>query len=69
MAHAHAGFVGGLEDEKPADEAVRKVISSVQDEIKKQYSKEIDTIEPVSYRTQVVAGMNYFIRVSVASWR
>ena len=57
-------MVGGLEDEKTADEHVKRVISSIEKEFQTKYPREYQSIEPISYRTQVVSGMNYFIKVS-----
>lgn len=67
MALAEAQVPGGLEDELPADEHVNNIVSSVQDEIQSKFPREMASITPVSYRTQVVAGLNYFIKVSRAA--
>lgn len=56
---------GGLDDEVPADDNIRKIVSSLQSHFKSKYPREFHRIEPVSYRSQVVAGMNYFVKVAV----
>lgn len=62
--HLAAGLPGGLGDEQPADDHVRGVVASVKDQIQKKFPREYLNIEPISYRTQVVAGRNYFVKVS-----
>jgi hypothetical protein len=56
--------LGGLEDELPANDEIRKIVSSVDTLMRQKYPNSFSAIEPVSYKTQVVAGMNYFVRVS-----
>lgn len=56
--------VGGLGDERPADEEVRKIVSSVDKLMKEKYPTGFASIEPISFKTQLVAGTNYFVRVS-----
>ena len=57
--------VGGLEDERRADDEVREILKKVQKEIAGRYPERIQSIEPISYRTQLVAGRNYFVRALV----
>lgn len=56
--------VGGVGDEKPADDAVREVLQRVHSQVEKKVGKSFESLKPIGYRTQVVAGMNYFIKVS-----
>lgn len=58
--------VGGLEDEKPADEHIDGIMKQAMDKLKARYPGGFKSMEPISYRTQVVAGMNYFVKVSQA---
>lgn len=57
-------MVGGLHDEKPVDEEIKKVLSGVQSDFEKMAKREYKSLRPLSYRKQIVAGANYFIRVS-----
>lgn len=57
-------MVGGLREEKAADEEVRNLVSKMKSQVEKLSNKTYKSLEPISYRTQVVAGMNYFIKVS-----
>lgn len=57
-------LVGGLNDERAADERIRNVVQSVRPDFERRYEHEISSLEPLSYRTQVVSGMNYFVKVS-----
>ena len=59
------GVPGGLDDEIPADDNIRKIVNSVQPHLKSKYPREFHHVEPISYRSQVVAGMNYFVKVAV----
>jgi len=62
-------FVGGIGDEKPVDANIHEVVSHV--DLRSSIGSgqnalltgnEIN-IEPVSYRTQVVNGVNYFVKL------
>lgn len=60
-------MVGGLGEERPANDEVRNIVSSVRKHMETKYPAEFTAIEPVSYKTQVVAGLNYFVKVSCQS--
>jgi hypothetical protein len=55
-------MVGGLGEERLADEEVRAVIEKVREEIQARYPEPFARVEPVSYKVQIVAGKNYFIK-------
>lgn len=59
--------LGGLDEERPADEQIKEIIASVSKEMERKYPAQFSSIEPLSYRTQLVAGMNYFVKVSLGS--
>lgn len=54
--------LGGINDEKPADDTVREVLQKVHSQVEKKVGKSFESLKPIVYRTQVVAGMNYFIK-------
>lgn len=54
--------MGGLEEEKPADDEIREIVAKVTDEIQGKYPEKFESIEPLAYRSQLVAGRNYFVR-------
>ncbi|XP_022298802.2 cystatin-A1-like [Crassostrea virginica] len=65
---------GGLSDVKPADPQIRLLVKSVEDEIVTQlplgYDRETTlTLTPVSYKVQIVAGKNYFVKISTGFGR
>lgn len=65
VAYVHSDpKLGGLEDEQPADDEVRQVLASIENHVRSKFSAGFTKIEPLSYRTQVVAGKNYYIKVS-----
>lgn len=68
MTVASAQLLGGLHDEKPVDEEVRKVVTSVQGQFEREAKEKYKSLEPISYRKQIVAGANYFVRVSVKNY-
>ncbi|XP_073526974.1 cystatin-A2-like [Phyllobates terribilis] len=57
--------VGGIGAEKPADAEVQDVCKKVKPQFIKQSGKNADTFQLLSYKTQVVSGKNYFVKVDI----
>ena len=56
---------GGASSSKPADEDIKQICTEIREEAEKHADKKFDIFEPVEYKSQVVAGTNYFIKVKV----
>jgi cystatin-A/B len=56
---------GGLEHSRPADESVVTLVNAVKNTVQNRIGQNFATFEPISYRTQVVAGINYFVKIHV----
>ena len=57
--------MGKLLEEKPADDEIKMVISSLQGDLEKNaLVSEFIWLEPISYKKQIGAGVDYFIKVS-----
>lgn len=54
---------GGLSDEKPGDDHVRSVVDSVKTEMESKLAIKLGAYDVVGYKTQVVAGINYFVKI------
>eukprot|EP01127_Copromyxa_protea_P023729 TRINITY_DN901_c0_g1_i1.p1 TRINITY_DN901_c0_g1~~TRINITY_DN901_c0_g1_i1.p1 ORF type:complete len:145 (-),score=19.79 TRINITY_DN901_c0_g1_i1:75-509(-) len=61
---ASANF-GGLSEEKPANLEVTHLAKAVYPEVSSSVG-ETQVFQPISYKTQVVAGTNYFVKVKVS---
>lgn len=55
-------MAGGLHNELEADDEIRRVVREVKAEFEQKSRRQIQDLEPISYRKQVVAGMNYFVK-------
>lgn len=66
-ATANSQHVGGLDAEHPADEHLKGIMKQAMDKLHSSYPGGFKTMEPLSYRTQVVSGKNYFVKVSRGS--
>ena len=55
---------GGLNTASDATPEVQELVDSLSHEIKAQTGAEFPHLKAVSYRTQVVAGTNYFVKVN-----
>jgi len=58
---------GGTGEEKPADESVQKHCDAVKADVEKHLNKKFDVFEAKSYKSQVVAGTNFFVKVHVGN--
>merc|ERR1712029_87665 len=58
---------GGTGDEKPADESVQKHCDAVKADVEKHLNKIFDVFEAKSYKSQVVAGTNFFVKSTWAT--
>nr|XP_014269655.2 cystatin-B-like [Maylandia zebra] len=56
---------GGLTEEKEADEEVQKICDAMKPHAEQKAERNFEVFIAQSYKTQVVAGTNYFIKVYV----
>ncbi|KAJ0061366.1 hypothetical protein NL108_017300 [Boleophthalmus pectinirostris] len=56
---------GGIEDPQPADAKVQTICDSVKSEVEKLTGENYKIFRALSYKKQLVAGMNYFIEVFI----
>jgi len=57
-------LVGGLSELKKSDENVQNIVKAMKLKIEDKIGKEVVEFQCVSYKTQIVAGTNYFIRIT-----
>lgn len=60
---------GGLGEEEEADSQVSSLVEGLHKDIETAAGRRFDSIQALSVRKQVVAGMNYFVKVSVSHTR
>ncbi|XP_060077971.1 cystatin-A-like [Ylistrum balloti] len=58
-------MTGGLGEEKPANGEIQEIVDNLKDDVKAICNQEFERFIAVSYKSQVVAGVNYFIKVDV----
>ncbi|XP_013778661.1 cystatin-A2-like [Limulus polyphemus] len=58
--------VGGTSEVKEVDDVVREVCNKVREMVEKQAGKSFAEFTPVGYKSQIVNGVNYFIKVKVS---
>jgi len=56
---------GGQSGVKQADEEVNKICEEIKAAAGEKCGKQFETFTAISYKTQVVAGTNYFIKINV----
>ncbi|XP_060610746.2 cystatin-B-like [Anolis sagrei] len=56
---------GGASETKPATEETQQIIQHVKAQLEEKEGKTFDVFTAVGFKTQVVAGVNYFVKVHV----
>ncbi len=60
-----AAGVGGWSDEKAVDENVVKLVNSLKADIETEVGQTFSMFTPILFRSQVVAGINYKVKIAV----
>ncbi|XP_054164226.1 cystatin-A2-like [Oppia nitens] len=58
--------VGGVGDSKVPDDNVHDICQQIRKQVEDKSGKSFTEFTPVSFKTQVVNGINYFIKVRVS---
>ncbi|KAK3880899.1 hypothetical protein Pcinc_014638 [Petrolisthes cinctipes] len=59
------GVPGGTSDEQPPNDKVQQIINGVRGEVEQQLGHPVTGFTLISYKSQVVAGINYFAKVDI----
>jgi cystatin-A/B len=55
---------GGLSDTKNSDDTIQNIVNNLKNKIQEKTKKEFNKFEVHSYKTQIVAGTNYFVKLN-----
>ncbi|KAG8130164.1 hypothetical protein E2320_016834 [Naja naja] len=58
---------GGLSEPKAATAETQQITQEIKSQLEEKESRKFDVFDAVSYKTQVVAGINYFIKIHVGN--
>ncbi|XP_006884298.1 PREDICTED: cystatin-A [Elephantulus edwardii] len=56
---------GGLTEAKPATREIQEMVEQVKPQLEEQTNETYEEFEAEEYKTQVVAGVNYFVKIRV----
>jgi cystatin-A/B len=59
-------MVGGFGQAKAVTDEIRAICDDIRPQVENNLSKSFNTWEPVNFKTQVVAGTNYKVKVKVS---
>ncbi|XP_004606734.1 cystatin-A [Sorex araneus] len=57
---------GGLTEAKPATPEIQEIAEKVKSQLEEKTNETYEEFEAVEYKTQVVAGVNYYIKIRVS---
>ncbi|XP_061049142.1 cystatin-A isoform X1 [Eubalaena glacialis] len=60
---------GGLTEAKPATPEIQEIANTVKPQLEEKTNETYEEFEAVEYKTQVVSGMNYYIKIRVGNDR
>ncbi|XP_002716862.1 cystatin-A [Oryctolagus cuniculus] len=60
---------GGLTDAKPATPEIQEMVNKFKTQLEEETNENYEEFEAVEYKTQVVAGINYYVKVRVGEDR
>ncbi|KAK2502512.1 hypothetical protein MC885_013597 [Smutsia gigantea] len=58
---------GGLTDAKPATPEIQEIANKVKPQLESETNRTYEEFKAVEFKTQVVAGINYYIKVQVGA--
>ncbi|XP_012635692.1 cystatin-A-like [Microcebus murinus] len=58
-------IVGGLSDAKPATAEIQEIADKVKPQLEEKTNETYEEFEAIEYKSQVVAGTNFYIKVHV----
>lgn len=58
-------MVGGITEAREVTEEVQELVKVVKGEVEKKLGKQFDTFKATLFSTQVVSGVNYFVKVDI----
>ncbi|CAO2631724.1 Csta [Lemmus lemmus] len=58
---------GGLTEARPATPEIQEIVDKIRPKLEEKTNEKYEKFEAVEYKTQVVAGVNYFIKVDVGN--
>ncbi|XP_051005839.1 stefin-3-like [Acomys russatus] len=61
--------VGGLSQARPATPEIQEIADKVRAQLEEKTNEKYEKYEAVEYKSQVVAGSNYFIKINVGGGR
>ncbi|KAK7074326.1 hypothetical protein SK128_021741 [Halocaridina rubra] len=57
--------VGGTSEPKPPCDEVQALLNTIRDKVEERVGRPFTKFELISYKTQIVAGMNYFAKIDI----
>lgn len=59
-------MVGGFSEGRDLSEEELELVLAMKDQIEESAQKKFDTFEPIKIKSQVVAGVNYIVKIKVS---
>uniref|UniRef100_A0A0P4WC87 Cystatin domain-containing protein n=1 Tax=Scylla olivacea TaxID=85551 RepID=A0A0P4WC87_SCYOL len=56
---------GGTSEEKPPTPEVQALVDAVKPQVEEKLGRKVDQMTLLGYKTQVVSGINYFVKVDI----